>query len=131
MFLESFSFYLLYHSKELCSKGHKNDTCINPKDKKRQIYVTIRILKKLFSKSECIYLYTAHHTCSSQTSIRLSQPVISEKARSKIVPYKNGFSCKTKLHGLSQRANYTDRATAACRRSDCQLVRIEGATWST
>jgi hypothetical protein len=28
------------------------------------------------------------------------------------------------------RANYTDRATAACRRSDCQLVRIEGATWS-
>jgi hypothetical protein len=34
---------------------------------------------------------------------------------------------KTKLHGLSPRANYTDRATAACRRSDCQLVRIEGA----
>jgi hypothetical protein len=24
-----------------------------------------------------------------------------------------------KLHGLSSRANYTDRATAACRRSDC------------
>jgi hypothetical protein len=36
----------------------------------------------------------------------------------------------TKLHGLSARANYTDRATAACRRSDCQLLRIEGATWS-
>jgi hypothetical protein len=33
-------------------------------------------------------------------------------------------------HGLSPRANYTDRATAACRRSDCQLLRIEGATWS-
>jgi hypothetical protein len=33
---------------------------------------------------------------------------------------------KTKLHGLSPRANYTDRATAACRRSDCQLLRIEG-----
>jgi hypothetical protein len=28
---------------------------------------------------------------------------------------------KTKLHGLSPRANYTDRATATCRRSDCQL----------
>jgi hypothetical protein len=28
---------------------------------------------------------------------------------------------KTKLHGLSPRANYRDRATAACRRSDCQL----------
>jgi hypothetical protein len=37
---------------------------------------------------------------------------------------------KTKLYGLRPRANYTDRATAACRRSDCQLLRIEGATWS-
>jgi hypothetical protein len=35
-----------------------------------------------------------------------------------------------KLHGLSPRANYTNRATAACRRSDCQLLRIRGATWS-
>jgi hypothetical protein len=34
------------------------------------------------------------------------------------------------LHGLSPRANYIDRATAACQRSDCQLLRIEGATWS-
>jgi hypothetical protein len=38
---------------------------------------------------------------------------------------------ETKLHGLSPRVNYTDRATAACRRSDCQLLRIKGATWST
>jgi hypothetical protein len=37
---------------------------------------------------------------------------------------------KIKLHGMSPQANYTDRATAACRRSDCQLLRIEGATWS-
>jgi hypothetical protein len=37
---------------------------------------------------------------------------------------------KTKLRGLSPRANYTDRATAACRRSDCQLLRIKDATWS-
>jgi hypothetical protein len=37
---------------------------------------------------------------------------------------------KKNLYGLSPRANYTDRATAACRRSDCQLLRIEGATWS-
>jgi hypothetical protein len=28
-------------------------------------------------------------------------------------------SAKKKLHGLSPRANYTDRATIACRRSDC------------
>jgi hypothetical protein len=27
-------------------------------------------------------------------------------------------------------ANYTDRSTAACRRSYCQLLRIEGVTWS-
>jgi hypothetical protein len=39
-------------------------------------------------------------------------------------------SKKTKLHGLSPRKNYTDRAIAACRLSDCQLVRMEGATWS-
>jgi hypothetical protein len=31
---------------------------------------------------------------------------------------------KKNLHGLSPRANYTDRATATCRRSDCQLLRI-------
>jgi hypothetical protein len=34
------------------------------------------------------------------------------------------------LRGLSPQAKYTDRATAACRRSWCQLLRIEGATWS-
>jgi hypothetical protein len=32
------------------------------------------------------------------------------------------------LHGLSPRANYTDRATTDCWRSDCQLLRIEGGT---
>jgi hypothetical protein len=37
---------------------------------------------------------------------------------------------KNKLHGLSSRANYIDWATAACQRSDCQLLRIEGAMWS-
>jgi hypothetical protein len=31
---------------------------------------------------------------------------------------------RIKLHGLSPRANYTDQETAACRRSDCQLLRI-------
>jgi hypothetical protein len=40
------------------------------------------------------------------------------------------FIPKKKLHGLSPRSNYTDRATAACRRSDCQLLQIVGATWS-
>jgi hypothetical protein len=43
---------------------------------------------------------------------------------------RNFINTQKKIHGLSPRANYTDRATAACRRRDCQLVRIEGATWS-
>jgi hypothetical protein len=33
---------------------------------------------------------------------------------------------KTKLHGLGPRANFTDRETAACRRSDCQLSADRG-----
>jgi hypothetical protein len=36
----------------------------------------------------------------------------------------------TKLRGLSPRANYTDRVTAACRRSKCQLLRLAGVAWS-
>jgi hypothetical protein len=62
--------------------------------------------------------------------LRLPQPggpgpriYIPQEQGSPVIPPK-------KLHGLSPRANYTDRVTAACRRSDCQLLRIEGATWS-
>jgi hypothetical protein len=36
------------------------------------------------------------------------------------------WSSELKLHGLSSRANYTDRATAACRRSDSQLFADRG-----
>ena len=39
---------------------------------------------------------------------------------------RDGFKLKTKLRGLSPRANYTDRAAAAGWRSYCQLLRIEG-----
>jgi hypothetical protein len=39
-------------------------------------------------------------------------------------PYYSVF-IKKNLRGLSPRGNYTDWATAACRRSDCQLLRIE------
>jgi hypothetical protein len=56
--------------------------------------------------------------------IRLFLPLQQER----ILPEK--LKKKKKLHGLSPQANYTDRATAACRRSDCQLLRIKGATWS-
>jgi hypothetical protein len=34
------------------------------------------------------------------------------------------------LRGLSPRSNYPDRATAACRRSYCQRLRIEDVAWS-
>jgi hypothetical protein len=37
---------------------------------------------------------------------------------------------KTKLRGLSPRANYTIRATADCRPSLLQILRREGVTWS-
>jgi hypothetical protein len=36
----------------------------------------------------------------------------------------------TKLRGRSPQANYTDRATAAGRRSYCQPLRVEGVGWS-
>jgi hypothetical protein len=35
-----------------------------------------------------------------------------------------------KLRGFSPQANYTNRVTAACRPSWCQLFRIEGVAWS-
>jgi hypothetical protein len=31
---------------------------------------------------------------------------------------------------FSPQANYTDLATAACRRASCQLLRVEGVAWS-
>jgi hypothetical protein len=40
--------------------------------------------------------------------------------------YINNATYIKKLHGLSPGANYNYRETAACRRSDCQLLRIEG-----
>jgi hypothetical protein len=62
---------------------------------------------------------TPHATCLRRYRFQPeTPPVILKKEK------------KTKLHGLSPRANYTVRATAACRRSDCQRLRIEGATWS-
>jgi hypothetical protein len=46
-------------------------------------------------------------------------------------PPRHTTGTKKKLCGLSPRANYTDRATAVCRRSKCQLLRIESVAWST
>jgi hypothetical protein len=57
-------------------------------------------------------------------------PAISAKIKKAWIYSPIHLRSKKKLHGLSPLANYTDRATAACRRSRCQLLRIEGATWS-
>jgi hypothetical protein len=37
---------------------------------------------------------------------------------------------RIKLRGLSQRAIYTDWVDSGCRRSLCQLLRLEGVAWS-
>jgi hypothetical protein len=65
-------------------------------------------------------------------AIRLAESGIVQDTGSQVFVLRLAFSEKTKLklHGLSPRVNYTYRATAACRRSDCQLLRMEGATWS-
>jgi hypothetical protein len=67
---------------------------------------------------------------SSPSRVRTVGPLVADvpSGFTLISPMNNNK--KTKLHGLSLQANYTDLATAACRRSDCQLLRIEGATWS-
>jgi hypothetical protein len=44
--------------------------------------------------------------------------------------YKFSYTKQNKLRDLCPSANYTDRATATCRRSWCQLLRIEGVTRS-
>jgi hypothetical protein len=36
---------------------------------------------------------------------------------------------KKRLRSFSPQANYTDRATATCRRIKCQLLRIEVVAW--
>jgi hypothetical protein len=40
------------------------------------------------------------------------------------------YKLKNKLRGRSPQANYTDRTTAACRRSYCPPLRVEGVAWS-
>jgi hypothetical protein len=48
---------------------------------------------------------------------------------SRKVEFARNQTKKTILRGFGPRANYTDRATAACWRSQCQLLRIEGVAW--
>jgi hypothetical protein len=79
---------------------------------------------------DCLYL-TAH-TWNHSPSLRKTAEERSLLPVTYLLTYLNmlNYFNKKKLHGLNPRTNYTDRATAACRRSDCQLLRIKGATWS-
>jgi hypothetical protein len=95
----------------------------------------------MFNRENCFHLQWGDHephfcfflngTCTDYSpDVKMEAEFCSETLGNL---YQAAWPYKTKkqtLHGLSPRANYTDRATAACRRSDCQLVRIEGATWS-
>jgi hypothetical protein len=60
----------------------------------------------------------------------MQQEIEKDTLRVKVTE-KGKYLIEKKHHGLSPRANYIDRATAVCRRSECQLLRIEGATWSS
>jgi hypothetical protein len=78
------------------------------------------------------YAMDHHHIfCrSSGSSVAMERQYRERSVRLAPSTDTTGLLQTNKLHGLSSQANYTDRATAACRRSDCQLLRIEGATWS-
>jgi hypothetical protein len=60
------------------------------------------------------------YACAKQKCIHIVDE--SEGKRSLGGPECRGAGIKKKLHGLSPRANYTDRETAACRRSDGQVL---------
>jgi hypothetical protein len=75
----------------------------------------------------CCIKFSAKHDCTNSLRIKYNNTNLLETSNVKFLGIILG---KRKLHGVSPRANYTDRATAACRRSDCQLLRIKGAMWS-
>jgi hypothetical protein len=107
----------------------------------------------------CLYLalFNLKVICAGTTSHGLVQEdggmslYIKKKETKSSWVFKYIFKCETKLpflylfsfkmeflirfnflslHGLSLRANYTDRVIATCRQSYCQIMRIVGATWS-
>jgi hypothetical protein len=81
--------------------------------------------------SQQYYNALQHTDCLHVTNIQYTTATI--KTKYGMIPHAKVqilIETKTKLHGLSPRPNYTDRATAACRRSDCELLRIKGSMWS-
>jgi hypothetical protein len=84
---------------------------------------------RIWTAAFCLYIYhsTQRIRCMNSTSILIFCSITWWWP---IIRAETCCDTKKKLRGLSPRANYTDRATAASRISDCQLLRIKGATWS-
>jgi hypothetical protein len=80
----------------------------------------------LFSK-----LHRTHHR--PWLELHLINPTLQKKVKVRYVESTCGTISLSLSHthtSLTPRMNYTDRVTVACHRSYCQLLRIEGATWS-
>jgi hypothetical protein len=113
------------------------DTYINiPSSQIYRFYLQIVVLDLVRSLFGIIFLGRKMYPGTVGVSY-LSMKIIYAASPSISVLVPNFWNCNigiqkktNKLHGLSPRANYTDRATTTCRRSDCQLLRIKGATWS-
>jgi hypothetical protein len=89
--------------------------------------------KDIYVKLSFWYLQMKNVTFWSRIELHSEIPKLCYTGSAKLEYYTEHHyyvSKKTKLRGLSPRANYTDRATTACRQSDCQLLRMKGATWS-
>jgi hypothetical protein len=80
--------------------------------------IIVQVLKKFLH-----VLWNPKVRCRVHTTSSLLAPALSQMNPVHIFPTYNSVVC-------SPQANYTDRATSACRRSYCQLLRIEGVTWS-
>jgi hypothetical protein len=90
------------------------------------ITVTHSLTGKCFSqaKQEGIYPWRREYICIQSRSSWFSPHTASSYQEVALYYMPNddddNNSNNKKLHGLSPRVNYTDRATAACRLSDCQ-----------
>jgi hypothetical protein len=84
-----------------------------------QSQISHRAVKRHFRYTDALGLFVLSSQADHAIEKRCFVPVISLVTEQ-----------INKLHGLSPRANYTNRATVASRRSGCQLLRINGAAWS-
>jgi glutamate racemase len=73
-------------------------------------------------------LLSAHRGPELFSNSKQSVNSLQTSNRTKLISGCTHFPLRKKLNSvaLSPQANYTDRGTAACRRSCCQLLRIEG-----